>query len=606
MKNERKYGLLSIVLRNSYEYFKKATGWGALEQAIAVSRALSWTAGIMAMQKLFDAIAIASRGTHSFVQIAFYLVLLALITVSRQVLSGTGQYLFSKVSYTNMGKFMTEFQYKLSRLPAKKFEDIIFLNDINKAKECLEYESLGHFASVCLQLFSYYSVFFISAGGYLFRLSPILPTVILAAFIPAVIGQLMQIKFFEELEEINAPLRRQCEYYRKTVADRAFYKETRILGGFNFFYRLFIDSLQTLTAAVWKTERKAAVLHFALSLISFAGLGAAVLILFYAVMAGNISIGAFASVFVALSQIFSIVNEIVSGHLSKGSEILGQVRNFYRLMDMEEVDGEEGSIDFTKGIVASNVSFTYPGFNKPAVHDINLTIKREETIAVVGENGSGKSTLVRLLTGLYIPDSGTVEIGGKNTKTSRPNTIFKGISAVFQHYQCYKMTLEENVSVSDTENPPDKGKIQSCLRESEFNEDTVTLDKMLSPEFGGIDLSGGQWQRLAIARGLYRIHDFIVLDEPTAAIDPIEEARLYEQFGRLVKNKCALIVTHRLGSVKHADRIVVMNGGKIEDIGTHEELILRNGTYADMWKAQSVWYERGFIYTKGLSSIYFK
>ncbi|WP_038108920.1 ATP-binding cassette domain-containing protein, partial [Treponema pedis] len=104
-------------------------------------------------------------------------------------------------------------------------------------------------------------------------------------------------------------------------------------------------------------------------------------------------------------------------------------------MDMEEVDGEEGIIDFTKGVVASNVSFTYPGSNKPAVHDINLIIKQQETIAVVGENGSGKSTLVRLLTGLYIPDSGTVEIGGKNTKTSRPNTIFKGISAVFQHYQ---------------------------------------------------------------------------------------------------------------------------------------------------------------------------
>ena len=116
---------------------------------------------------------------------------------------------------------------------------------------------------------------------------------------------------------------------------------------------------------------------------------------------------------------------------------------------------------------------------------------------------------------------------------------------------------------------------------------------MLSPEFDGTDLSGGQWQRVAIARGLYRANGFIILDEPTSAIDPVEETRIYRQFARLAEGKCALVVTHRIGSARLADRIVVMDGGRIVDIGTHEELIARPGQYARMWEAQAQWYERG-------------
>jgi len=591
VSDERKYRALHLVIRVCLQYFKTSKGWGIVEQSIAVLRALSWTAGVMATQALFDSITSAHIAERDFWQVVVYLGFFALVVVGQQLLNGSAKYLFSKVSYTNVGKYMAEFQRKLGRLSAKNFENTDFLNDINKTRDCLEYERFGRFTSICLQIFTYYLVFFVSVGGYLFWLSPVLPIVILMAFIPAILGQLAQVKIFTELEEKNAPLRRKCEYYKKTMTDREFYKETRMLGGFSFFHNLFINTLLRLTEKTWKTERKGAMVRILLNMVSFAGLGISIFLLFKATMAGDITIGAFVAVFVALSQIFSIMDEIVSTQLSEWSASLGQVANYYRLMDMVEVDGEHKNPDFTNGIVAKNMGFTYLGRTEATLRDINVTINKGETIAIVGENGAGKSTLVRLLIGLYTPDTGTIEIGGQNIKTTHPNATFKDISGVFQRFQRYKMTLAENVVISDTRNALDIGKVKKTLEESAFNNSTATLDTMLSPEFDGIDLSGGQWQRLAIARGLYRSSDLIVLDEPTAAIDPIEETQLYNQFRYLAKDKCTIIVTHRLGSIKLADRIFVVDNGEITDTGTHDELLARAGKYSDMWKAQASWYE---------------
>jgi len=246
-------------------------------------------------------------------------------------------------------------------------------------------------------------------------------------------------------------------------------------------------------------------------------------------------------------------------------------------------------------VKAENISFTYPGKDMPAVKNVSIYIKSGETIAIVGANGAGKSTLVRLLTGLYRPMEGNVSIGGLDTIRTAPASLYKGTSGIFQRYQRYKMTLAENVAISDTVHSPDESQMRAALSEAGFEgyeRGTVKLEDMLAPEFDGIDLSGGQWQRLAIARGLYRTNDFIVLDEPTAAIDPIEETRIYKQFQELAKGKCAIVVTHRLGSAKLAHRIIVMDGGEIIDEGTHDELLSRPGKYADMWEAQAKWYTR--------------
>lgn len=592
MNNKKsKFGVGYLIIRSIVQYIKTARAWAILEHGISMLSAFTLFLGILTTQRLFDLITEASYENISYKQVGFSLGIMAIVIIAQQIFRGIDKYLLGHVSYKNVGKFMAELMQKLSRVEPENFENPAFLDNIDKAKRCIEYEALGYFSSNCLRVFTYYGVFFLCVFLYFFRLSPTFPLIIIISFIPAILGQFIQIKIFKVLEDEIAPLRRQYNYYKEAISDQRYFKETRTLGAFLNFRKLFRDTHALLTNKSWKVEYKVTGIRISLGLISFIGFGVSALMLFNTTISGNITIGTFVAVFGVLSQIFSMADELTSIYVSEGSETLGKIEIYYNLLDMKEVDGNDGTVDLSKGIIAENISFSYNGTNKMAIDNVSLRISEGESIAIVGENGAGKTTLVRLLIGLYRPSSGKVLIGGLDTKKTHPNSIYKVISGVFQNFQRYKMTLLTNVSISNINQIQNSDKIRKVLKDCDFDE-TMPLDTMLSTEFDGIDLSGGQWQRLAISRGLYRTHELIVLDEPTAAIDPIEEERIYQKFRDLSQNKTTILVTHRLASAKFADKIVVMDKGKILDIGKHDELIKNNGKYASMWKAQSSWYIR--------------
>ena len=259
---------------------------------------------------------------------------------------------------------------------------------------------------------------------------------------------------------------------------------------------------------------------------------------------------------------------------------------------MPERHGETKAADGARGVTLDDVHFRYPGAENEAVRGVSLEIQPGETIAIVGENGAGKTTIARLLTGLYLPTEGRVLIGGEDTRSIDLPSATESASAVFQKFARYRMTLDENVKMSDVKKDAD---IDAALDEAGLPLDSACFpngaDTMLAREFDGVDLSGGEWQRVAIARGLYRAHGLIVLDEPTAAIDPLEETRVYKRFAEMSGQSTAIIITHRMGSARIADRIVVMDKGRIDDIGTHEALMARHGLYARMVESQSSWYK---------------
>ncbi|MCL2084084.1 MAG: ABC transporter ATP-binding protein/permease [Oscillospiraceae bacterium] len=598
MSEERKkYPFLKTVLRTIPIQFRAALWPTIANISMSVIHALTWTAVVIATQILFDAISRAAIGQIGFADCAIPLLILAGATFGQQIINGVHNFLWSIVEGKSAVHIKTLLYKKLQRINPADFENTAFLDDVNKAKEGTN--SVSQYCTTFLNIGFFYGIYFASVGAYLFSLKPILLITVMISFLPAMLAQIVRGKVFTKLEEQSAPLRREYEYYQKTLCDREYFKETRILGAFKFFHKLFSDTMALLTRKTWRAERKTALLQLLLNTTSFAGMAVSTYMLFTATMAGEITVGAFAAVFSALGMIFNIMREIVTMHLGGMNKDLGKVANYIRILDLPERTGADGTPDFTKGITAQNISFTYPGREEPAVRDVSLNIASGETVAIVGENGAGKSTLVRLLTGIYRPSEGRVTAGGLDTSETAPAGLYNGVSGVFQKYQRYKMTLEENVTISSVKATApgrpcqnDMARVQTALREADFNDESISLDTMLSPEFDGIDLSGGQWQRLAIARGLYRTNGFIVLDEPTAAIDPIEETRVYTQFQRLAEGKCAVVVTHRLGSAKLAHRIVVMDAGKIVDTGTHDELLSRPGKYAGMWAAQAKWYER--------------
>ena len=232
---------------------------------------------------------------------------------------------------------------------------------------------------------------------------------------------------------------------------------------------------------------------------------------------------------------------------------------------------------------------------KNAVDGVSITINPGETLALVGENGSGKTTLVKLLSGLYKPDEGEVIIGGAHSVTTSDAALFSKTSGVLQNFGRYVLNLDENVRIGEI-GSKQVTTVAMVDADVDFDDDRTFpqgIDTVLSREYDGVELSGGQWQRIGVARGLYRNHEFIVLDEPTSAIDPIEETRMYNKFASLTSGKIAILVTHRLGSVRIADKIAVMDAGKIVEIGTHETLLANKGKYATMWAAQAEGYTDG-------------
>ena len=243
-----------------------------------------------------------------------------------------------------------------------------------------------------------------------------------------------------------------------------------------------------------------------------------------------------------------------------------------------------------EGIRLHSVAYRYPGADTDALSDVNVHIRPGEILAIVGENGAGKTTLAHILAGLRSPTAGHVTIDGINAATISSEDRRRACTVVFQHPARYPTTLRENL-VLDGAHASD-AHAEATLTQVGLPTERYPLDSLLGPEFGGADFSGGEWQRVAIARSLIKEGDeFVIFDEPTAALDPLAELEIFQQFVELVEGKTALLIAHRLGPTRLADRVVVLDGGRIVEIGNPTELLQRNGKYAEMFAAQSEWYQ---------------
>lgn len=310
---------------------------------------------------------------------------------------------------------------------------------------------------------------------------------------------------------------------------------------------------------------------------------------------GTFTLGSMSALMTSMIDIITKLNKssIFVSDMFKYSMRVDCILEFFKIPERKL---RKGDFKDNINIKFSHVIFKYPNTNENVLYDINIDIKQGENIAFVGENGSGKTTLIKLLCGLYPVTSGEILIGDRNLDLMSDEAKRKLISVVFQDFQSYWISIRENVGIGNIKKLWEDNAIIAALHlanaEDLISQNHWNIDTNLGKfSDNGVDLSKGQWQRLAMARAFISDAKYIVLDEPTASIDPIAECEMYEYFSKIFKNKGTIMISHRLASAKMADKIFVLSHGQIVEEGNHESLMKKRGLYYRMFIKQSLWYK---------------
>ncbi len=427
------------------------------------------------------------------------------------------------------------------------------------------------------------------------------PAVLVAVLVPlsireAEINRQWMSFTYDQTEE-----QRRVGYVGGLLTGRGEQKEMRV---FNLHLALgarWRDLRRTLRAAMLRQKRRGVMRGLPTQALSLGTTVATAFVLAMALADHRISTGAFVALFGGIGTVQGAMHRIVFSvrDLQTGATDVDYVRDFLALPETDAGPERAGRGPFPeplrRGIHLEGVSFAYPGRSEPVLDRIDLHLRPGERVALVGSNGSGKSTLAKLLLGLYLPQGGRITADGTDYLEIDPESLHSGVSAVYQDYYCFPFTARESVGIGQVAKIDDLEAVRAAARVGGADAFIAALPRGYDTPVGhvldgGTGLSGGQWQRIAVARAFMRGPQLLILDEPTAALDPKAEAQVYERLSELLDGRAALLISHRLGSARLADRILVLHGGRIAEDGTHAELLVLGGRYARMWEEQAQWY----------------
>jgi len=481
-------------------------------------------------------------------------------------------------------------------LDLDQFEDSNFYDKLERARQ----QTTGRtilLSQVLSQVQDLVTMAFLTAG--LMAFNPWLIVLLLIAVIPAFLGE----SYFNDktyaLTRQQTTERRELDYIRYLGASDDTAKEVKLFNLSDFL----IGRFRTLSEKFYQDNRSLTVRRSTwgavFAFIGSIGYYAAYMIIIWRSVSGALSIGDLTFLAGSFRQLRSLLEGILSRFtsVSQGAIYLRDLFEFFEIQPRIRIADHPRPFPkkIKEGFTFENVGFRYMDSERWAIRHLSFTLRPGEKLALVGENGAGKTTLIKLLARLYDPVEGQILLDGINLKEYDPEALRHNIGIIFQDYLRYQMTFAQNIAVGNITHKDDRALIESAAQQSLADKLALRLpdkyDQALGRRFNqGVELSGGEWQKVALARAYMREAQLLILDEPTAALDARAEYEVFQRFADLTRGKSAVLISHRFSTVRMADRILVLDKGQMLEIGSHEELLEKDGRYAELFHLQAAGY----------------
>ncbi len=483
-----------------------------------------------------------------------------------------------------------------SRLDLASYEDPVFYDKLERARVQAT-DRLGMIQAVGRVVQQVITTATLAAGILVY--SPWLLLVLIACVVPAFLGESHFAFLGYALAFRQTPVRRQLDYLRVLGASKESAKELKLFGLSSFLTGQFSKLSQDIYRQNVSLAKRRLVAGSLLSLLSTAGYYGTYAWVIYATISGKLSVGTLAFLAGAIAGASSNIQMIFSTFAGIADQALFLTDLLAFFAVRPTVCSAPGALPAPRpiqhGFEFQNVSFSYPGATRRVLDNLNFRLEPDERIALIGENGQGKTTMVKLLTRLYDPSEGRIFLDNVDLRDYNLEDLCSQIAVIFQDFMRYDLTAAQNIAVGQIHDPENRLKIEAAARKSLAHQVVARLprgyEQMLGRRFeGGTDLSGGEWQKMALARAYLRDAQLLVLDEPTASLDARSEHEVFQRFAELTHGKMALLISHRFSTVRMADRILVLEDGRIAEEGSHDQLISRGGRYSEMFELQAASY----------------
>jgi ATP-binding cassette, subfamily B, bacterial len=489
-----------------------------------------------------------------------------------------------------------EVMRKAAALDVTAYEDPVFYDRLERARvqatdRLAMIQQMGRLIQQTVAALAFSAV--------LVRYSPLLLLLLVAGIIPAFLGE-SHFAFLSYAKNFRqTPVRRQMDYLRQVGGSKEAAKELKLFCLSDYLTNRFTGLSQGIYEENVSLNRRRLFWGGLLSILGQCGYYSAYAYCIYRTIQGHYSIGDLTLITTAIMQAMGNIQQAFStaSGVADQALFLTDLIAFFNMKPLVESkrDALPAPRPVTRGFEFRNVSFSYPGSGRTVLRHFNFTLTPGERVALIGENGEGKTTIVKLITRLYDPTEGQILLDGIDLREYDLGSLHAEIGVIFQDFMRYEMTARENIAIGRIEVPHKFDEIDFAARKSLASDVIAKLphhyEQMLGRRFeGGVDLSGGEWQKLALARAYLRDAQLLILDEPTAALDARSEFEVFERFADLTLGKMALLISHRFSTVRMADRIVVLEGGQIVEEGNHTKLMELSGRYAAMFEMQAASY----------------